>query len=135
MPMNDQDARALTYLARRLRTETNGACEWDEAGVFSVVSSLIGQQLATSVERITRHAADPEAKTPGAINRPFVPDAQGPQRPREPKPEEAVCACGRVGYHRHADTDYRAPETAEKIRAAREAIAKNAPNLTPKETP
>ena len=74
MPTNDQDARALTYLACRIRKETKGAREWDEAGTHAVIAELVGHNLAMTVERVTRHAADPEAKTPGAIRRPFVPD-------------------------------------------------------------
>lgn len=74
MPTNDQDARALTYLARRLRTETHGARAWDEAGTYAVVAKYVGQHLAETVERITRHAADVEARTPAAIARPFVPE-------------------------------------------------------------
>lgn len=76
MPTNDQDARALTYLAQRLRAETHGASKWDEAGTYTAVAKYVGQNLAETVERITRHAADKEARTPGAIHRPFVPDAQ-----------------------------------------------------------
>lgn len=83
--MTDQDARALTYIARRLRTETHGCREWDDAGTYAVVAELIGQNLALAVERITRHASDPEAKTPGAIRRPFVPDAPAGERYHPPK--------------------------------------------------
>lgn len=95
MPLNEQDARALTYLARRLRHETPGAGDWDEPGIYAVVSSLIGQHLGTSIERVTRHAGDPAAKTPGAIRRPFVPD---PQRatPSGVRPAEACHNCGRT---------------------------------------
>lgn len=78
MPTNDQDARALTYIACRIRKETHGAKEWDDAGTYAVIAELIGQNLAITVERVTRHAADPEAKMPGAIKRPFVPAAQEP---------------------------------------------------------
>ena len=74
MPTNDQDTRALTYLACRLRKETRGAGEWDQAGVQSVIAKLVGHNLAVTIERVTRHAADPDAKTPGAIQRPFVPE-------------------------------------------------------------
>ena len=75
MPLTDQDARALTYLAGRLRAETPGAGKWDDAGTYSVIAGLIGQNLAVSIERVVRHAADKDAKTPGAIKRPFVPPA------------------------------------------------------------
>lgn len=78
MTTNDQDARALTYLARRIRKETHGCREWDDAGTYAVIAELIGQNLAITIERVTRHAADPEAKTPGAIRRPFTPEAPRP---------------------------------------------------------
>ena len=74
MPTSDQDARALTYLAKRLRDETHGANHWDEAGIWAHVSKLIGRNLAVTIEQVTRHAADPTAKTPGAIGRPFLPE-------------------------------------------------------------
>lgn len=99
MPVTDADARALTYLARRLRTETYGANDWDEAGVWTIVSGLIGQQLATSIERVARHAADPTAKTPGAINRPFIPAAPGPQAPRNPEAHKRCSICGKGREH------------------------------------
>lgn len=87
----DQDARALTHLARRLRTETHGAGEWDEAGIYAVVAELIGQNLEITCERVLRHAADPEARTPGAIRRPFTPPAASEKTPTKrgnPKPGE-----------------------------------------------
>lgn len=83
--LNDQDARALTYLARRIRQETTGAAEWDEAGIYAKVTELRGQSLAQAIERVTRHAADIEARTPGAILRPFTPAAAGPVRPSPPR--------------------------------------------------
>lgn len=95
MPTNDTDARALAYLARRLRAETYGARDWDEAGTYAVISRLAGQQLASVAERVIRHATDPEAKTPGAINRPFVPAAAEPGRPMPPKVDQACHTCGR----------------------------------------
>lgn len=97
MPTNDQDARALTYLATRIRKETRGCREWDESGTYANVSKLVGQNLAMTVERVTRHAADPEAKTPGAIARPFVPDAQV-GGPRFPAKDPEACPL-HVGEH------------------------------------
>lgn len=90
MPLNAQDARALTYLACRIRKETHGAREWDEAGTFAIISELVGHNLPLTVERVTRHAGDAEAKTPGAIKRPFVPAAQvaGPRFPARAGDEE-----------------------------------------------
>ena len=110
MPTNDMDARALTYLARRLRTETHGARTWDEAGTYAAVSKYVGQNLAETVERITRHAGDKDARTPGAIGRPFVPDAQAVSR-RDDTPTHLRCGvcfkpradCERV---RFADDDH-----------------------------
>ncbi|HET7386912.1 MAG TPA: hypothetical protein VFJ19_09655 [Nocardioidaceae bacterium] len=83
MPTTDQDARALTYLVKRLREETYGANRWDETGIHAVIAKLVGRNLPSVVEQVTRHASDAEAKTPGAINRPFVPDAPkaGPNYP------------------------------------------------------
>ena len=75
MTTTEQDARALTYLTRRLREETHGAREWDEAGIYAIVKRFVGHNLPLTVERVTRHASDPEAKTPGALERPFLPDA------------------------------------------------------------
>lgn len=88
MTTTEQDARALTYLARRIRQETYGAREWDEAGIWAEIKTLIGQNLPLTIERVTRHAADPDAKTPGAIRRPFVPEAPTRERPRPPKRHE-----------------------------------------------
>lgn len=97
MSLNDQDARALTYLARRLREDTYGANTWDEPGVFAVVSELVGQNLAVSIERVIRHATDVDAKTPGAIRRPFVPEHQQPPRPRNVAPVGSRCTvCGHI---------------------------------------
>lgn len=80
--LNDQDARALTYLARRLRDETHGCRQWDEAGVFAKLAELKGQNLALTIERVLCHATDPEAKTPGSINRPFLPPKPS-ERPKD----------------------------------------------------
>lgn len=91
MPLTDQDARALTYLAGRLRAETPGAGRWDDAGTHSVIAGLIGQNLAVTIERVVRHAADKDAKTPGAINRPFVPEGATPAA-RYPAKADDSCA-------------------------------------------
>lgn len=96
MPTNDQDARALTYLAKRLRDETHGAARWDDAGTYAEVAKLVGQNLASVVERVTRHAADPKAVTPGAIRRPFLPDAPAHEAPRPPRVGEFCHYCGRA---------------------------------------
>jgi hypothetical protein len=95
--LTDQDARALTYLARRLRAETHGCREWDDAGTYAKVASLIGQNLAMTIERVLCHATDPEAKTPGAILRPFLtprPSEQPKARPTPPRKSEQCTRCG-----------------------------------------
>lgn len=100
MTTTDQDARALTYLARRLREETHGCREWDEIGTWAKVRELIGQNLALSMERVMCHATDPEAKTPGAILRPFVPakpSERDPEPFRNPKADEACKTCNGWG--------------------------------------
>ena len=74
MTTNEQDLRALAYLAKRLRSEGHGAAKWDDAGLWSVLKKLEGHNLAMTIERVTRHAADIKARTPAAIERPFVPD-------------------------------------------------------------
>src|SRR5690348_11461906 len=119
MPTTDQDARALTYIAKRLREETYGACRWDEAGIHAVVKQLVGRNLPTVVEQVTRHASDPEAKTPGAINRPFLPEAPkaGPNYP--PKRHEE-CA-NHPGQWRDACNGCQADKLAGETRPAQPA--------------
>ena len=129
MPTNDQDARALTYLACRLRNETPKAGKWDDAGTHAVIAKLIGHNLATTIERVTRHAADPEAKTPGAINRPFTPD--GPKaeirfpakagqdcriHPGEHDDSCRSCAADRLAGDKSAPTTAR-PLPPERVKA------------------
>lgn len=99
MPTTERDAQALAYLASRLREETHGAGKWDMNGIHAVISKLVGQNLAITIERVTRHAADPEARTPGAIDRPFVPDAAKPRRELDVAPVHSRCqVCGLVEH-------------------------------------
>lgn len=99
--LNEQDARALTYLTKRLRDETHGANTWDEAGIFAVVKGFIGRNLADTIERVTRHAADTEAQTPGAITRPFLPEpvkpTSGPPKRDQECPHHAGQWAGNCG--------------------------------------
>lgn len=94
---NTRDIQALVYLTRRLRDETYGAGDWHEAGIAAKLSELAGQNLASVVERVLCHATDPEAKTPGALHRPFLPpkpSERGPQPFSPPKRDEACRTCG-----------------------------------------
>jgi hypothetical protein len=96
MTTTTRDAQALTYLATRLREETHGCGKWDQNGTYSVISELVGLSLTDTLNRIIGHALDPEARTPGAIKRPFVPKVStDPSRPTPPKVDEACRACGR----------------------------------------
>lgn len=98
MPTTDQDARALAYLARRLRADAN-LPPWDEHGTFSVIAKHVGSNLDSIAERVIRHALDRHARTPGAINRPWSPPAPSERPARPPRPAEACATCGR---HMHA---------------------------------
>ena len=120
MPTTDQDARALTYLAKRLREETHGANRWDEAGIYAIVAKLTGRNLALVVEQVTRHAADVDAKTPGAINRPFTPEAPKANRWEPPKaadqcphhPGQWATSCGGCVADKHAADETPRPPAA-----------------------
>lgn len=102
MPVTEQDVRALTYLARRLRAEAGGSA-WDEAGALAAVSQLTGRELAASIERITRHATDPEARTPAAIHRPFLPPPASTAGPTGPRRRDQCTTCGDHIQRCHCD--------------------------------
>lgn len=137
MSLNDQDARALAYLARRLREETRGANTWDERGALSVISKLAGQDLAIIAERVIRHSCDTNAETPGAITRPFVPAAPSEGPPRAPRPDEACRICGRFLHAPDAicDTPARRPapkpdDVTSRVAALRHNVAPLRPART-----
>lgn len=97
MSLNEQDARALIHLAKRLRQDTYGAGTWDQPGVEAEVLRLVGQDLAISIERVTRHAADPTARTPGAIRRPYTPGPPESKRELDVAPVGSRCTvCGLI---------------------------------------
>jgi hypothetical protein len=114
MPVNDRDLQALHYLAKRIRSETMGAGEWHDAGISAVLGRMKGHNLALTIERVTRHAADPEARTPAAIERPFTPDPPGPQPARPPKPADACTHCGRERTGRCCDRPSERPAAADR---------------------
>lgn len=88
MPFTERDAQAATYLMRRLREETKGAAAWDEQGTYVIACERKGHHLLTTLEHLLRTAADPTARTPGALRRPFTPPSAAPvtdrHRPRCP---------------------------------------------------
>ena len=98
MPTNDQDARALTYLARRLRSETRGAREWDETGTYAVIKAeLVGLNLAHAMEQVMCHATDTEARTPGSIRRNFTPPKPSEKTGEAARPLRRSEQCRRCG--------------------------------------
>ena len=138
--LTPRDASALAHLVARLREEVHGANRWDEAGINAELARLVGQNLAITVDRVIRHACDTTAKTPGAIRRPFLPDAPTPG-PRFPAragedcrlhPGEypdgcRSCAADRLAGDQADQADQRPrPATddtrAEAIRRARAAL-------------
>src|SRR5687768_11273828 len=88
MTTTTRDAQALTYLATRIREDTHGCGKWDQNGTYAVIAELVGQNLGETIRRVIGHASDPEARTPGAIKRPFVPthpeDPKGARFPAKP---------------------------------------------------
>ena len=113
MTTSEQDLRALAYIATRLRAETHGAAKWDDAGLWSVLKKLEGHSLALTVERVTRHAADSEARTPAAIERPFVPDAPKSAGVRYPPKRDQECP-GHPGEWPDSCRICRAPVVADE---------------------
>lgn len=133
------DVAILTALALRIRQETYGAGPWDQHGTYTVFAEdLVGTNLLYATELVARHAADPDARTPAAIRRPFLPEidrsaskpatAKCQEHPDEPpppfcrvhategrelEPDEAVPYQGEPSSHGSA---------YEAFRAAREAV-------------
>lgn len=100
MPTDDRDIQALTYLVARLRAETYGAGDWDQAGIHAILARFKGQNLATTIERAVCHAIDTNARTPAAMERPFLPPSPQPER-RQPVKAGEDCRL-HVGEHAHA---------------------------------
>lgn len=92
MPTTKRDLQALQYLAKRLRDETHGAGEWHDAGLWTVLARMEGHNLAVTIERIVHNAADPDARTPGAIERPYTPGPPAPVVERVPYDKHGCCS-------------------------------------------
>ena len=75
MSADDQELRALAFLALRIRRATNGAGPWDEDGLMTNLRKIQNRNLHMLVEHTIRHAADPAAKTPGVLAGSFTPPA------------------------------------------------------------
>ncbi|RNL66268.1 hypothetical protein EFK50_01175 [Nocardioides marmoriginsengisoli] len=135
MAVNDRDISALVHLACRIREDTYGCGTWDRQGIHTVFTrELTGMHLMTAIEIVVAHASDPDAKTPAAITRPFLPKPattvpKDPTRCRDHPDELAEPYCRvhkteyAVGYGEHdgppPDPDIPADLTpADKARAA-----------------
>lgn len=97
--LNEQDARALTYLAGRIRQETYGAGPWDDDGTMANLRKLLGRNLAIVAEQVVCHASDAGARTPGVLAGPHLakkPSERDPERFHPPRSEDACPTCG--GY-------------------------------------
>jgi hypothetical protein len=75
MSIDDQELRALAFLALRVRKATNGAGPWDEPGLMANLRKLQTRNLHLTIEHVLRHAADPAAKSPGVLLGSFTPEA------------------------------------------------------------
>ena len=93
MTVTKGDVQALTWLATRLREDTHGCGHWDAQGTYAVISEHIGHNLAETLHCVVGHALDPEARTPGAIRRPFIP--KRPEEPGRRQPAKAGEDCRR----------------------------------------
>lgn len=104
--IDDQELRAIQFLAERVRKATSGAAPWDSAGLAANLRKLANRNLHMTVEHVLRHAADPEAKTPGVLAGSYTPPAPtsggrpGPLRREEQCPrcgerKGDYCACSR----------------------------------------
>lgn len=93
MPIDDQELRAIQFLAERVRKATSGAKPWDSAGLAANLRKLAGRNLHMTIEHVLRHAADPAAKTPGVLAGSFTPEAPTPEQFRPPKAHEACGVC------------------------------------------
>lgn len=96
MPLNDQDIRALTYLAGRCRPL--GAPRWDEAGIFAAITKVRHLAMDDVALSVIRAAADAKAQTPGVISNTRAPNWQeravSRSQPFEPlKPSERCSIC------------------------------------------
>ena len=123
MPLTDQDIRALTFLAKRVRDETcasnSRARQWDEDGTYANIAKVRHMHLADVTLSTIRAADDPAAQTPGVIANTQAPNWQERgTRPVEREPYDRHSFCGTCGQTQsrcesnpHADHTF---ETAEQ---------------------
>ncbi len=91
--MDDQEMRAIAFLAMRVRKATHGAGPWDEPGVMTNLRKVQQQGLAHTIENVIRHAADPKVKSPGVIASSFKPAKLPEPQPRGSFPPKRSEEC------------------------------------------
>ena len=98
MPVTDQDARALAYLAARMRP--HGARRWDEAGIVAAIGKVKHLALADVALAVARAADDRSLETPAPIGnvRSTCWRERNPDRPAEHKPYVAERTCDICGF-------------------------------------
>lgn len=98
MPVTDQDARALAYLAARMRP--HGARRWDEAGIVAAIGKVKHLALADVALAVARAADDRSLETPAPIGnvRSSCWRERNPDRPAEHKPYVREHTCGICGF-------------------------------------
>lgn len=93
--IDDQELRAIQFLAERVRKATSGAAPWDSAGLAANLRKLADRNLHMTIEHVLRHAADPAAKTPGVLAGAYTPPAPtSAGRPHPPRKHEQCTRCG-----------------------------------------
>lgn len=98
MPVTDQDARALAYLATRIRPY--GARRWDEPGILAAIAKVKTLNLADVALAVVHAADDRSLETPAAIGNPKSPcwRERNPDRPAERKPYVPQQTCDICGF-------------------------------------
>lgn len=95
MSIDDQELRAIQFLAERVRKATSGAAPWDSAGLVANLRKLTDRNLHMTIEHVMRHAADPKAKNPGVLAGSYTPPA--PTSTGIPRPPKRAKQCSRCG--------------------------------------
>lgn len=91
MPIQDDELRAIHFLATRIRRATAGAGPWDEHGLMVNLRKVQNRNLHMTTESVLRHAADPKAKSPGVIVAAFTPPP--PSNEGTPHPPKKADEC------------------------------------------
>lgn len=98
MPVTDQEARALAYLAARMRPY--GARRWDEPGIIAAIAKVKHLELAEVTLAVARAADDRDLETPAPIGnmRSSCWRERNTNRPAEHKPFVREHTCGVCGF-------------------------------------